>query len=66
MTDFHPGGASVVLLKLNVPYSAVYADIIGLRLYCLNKFKANMHCLTRRQNKCIGTFLSVLQSPGMK
>ena len=66
MKIFNPGGKSGVLLIPNVTSSAMYADIIGLCLDCLNKFNANLNGLSRRQNKRIGTFGSVLQSPAIK
>ena len=66
MINLHPWGESGILLKSNVLSNAVYADIIGLGQYCLNKFNVNVSCLIRLQNKCIGKFGSVLQSPEMK
>ena len=66
MTTLHTWRASGVLLKSNMPSIAVYADIIGLRLYCLNKFNVNVHCLIRQKNKCIGKFGSVLQILAIK
>ena len=66
MSNLHPEESCGVLLKLNVTYSTLYADIIGLRLYCLNKFNFNVHFLISQQNKCIGVFVSVLKSPAMK
>ena len=63
MSTLHYGGASGVLLKFNFPSSALYADILGLLLEFIYKFNTNVHCLIRRQNKFIGNFVSVLQSP---
>ena len=42
MTIFYPGEASGVLFKSNVTFSAVYAEIIELRLDLFNKFNANV------------------------
>ena len=49
-----------------MPYSAVYAEILGFHLVCYNKFNVSLHCLIRQQNKCIRKFVSVLKSPAMK
>ena len=66
MKKFHPGGESGVLLKSNVPSSAVYTGIWVLPLYCLSKLNVKVHCFSRQQNKCIGHTRSVLYSPEMK
>ena len=66
MNTFHPRGGSIFLLKPNVPSGSVYDDILGLRLDYLNKFNANVNCLIRQKNKCIGKFGSVMQSPAME
>ena len=66
MYTFHPGGASGILLKLNVTSSDVYADILGLRLDCLNKFNVYVNSLIWRQNKRIGKFVSVMKITAMK
>ena len=47
MIILQPGGESGVLLKSNVPSSAVYADIFVLRLDFLSKFNFNMHYSSR-------------------
>ena len=66
MNNLHPGVESGVLFIFYNSSSAVYADIPGFRLDCLIKFNANVHCLIRRQNKCIGKYLSLLKSPAIK
>ena len=66
ITTLYPDGASVVLLKPNVTSSAVYAEILGLCLHCLNRFNVNVYFLIRLHNKCIGKFGPVLKSPEMK
>ena len=66
MNNLYPGVESGVLFIFYNSSSAVYADIPGFRLDCLIKFNANVHCLIRRQNKCIGKYLYLLKSPAMK
>ena len=56
MTTLYTGGSNGVLLKLNVPSSAVYSEILGFCLDCLNHFNINLNCLIRQQNKCIRKF----------
>ena len=66
MNTMHPGGEIDILLKSNVPSSAMYYDILGLCMDCHSKFNANVHCLSSQKNKYKEDFLSVLQSPEMK
>ena len=65
MSNLNPEGSCGVLLKLNVTYSTLYADIIGLRLDFLNKFNINVHCLIRQKINCIVKFEFVLKSLAM-
>ena len=53
MNTFHPRGGSIFLLKPNVPSGSVYDDILGLRLYYLNKSNANVNCLIRGKKNAL-------------